>query len=50
MENLVYIPFLVLMILFALLYSKGKKQYASFVNALDKKNTASRTLCRWAFP
>ena len=37
MENLVYIPFLVLMILFALLYSKGKKQYASFVNALDKK-------------
>ncbi len=37
MENLIYIPFLVLMILFALLYSKGKKQYASFVNALDKK-------------
>lgn len=34
---LVFLPFLAVMIIFALLYMSGKKKYQEFVDALDKK-------------
>lgn len=38
MENpLFFLPFLIVMIIFALFYSSGKKKYQAFVDALDKK-------------
>ncbi len=38
MEYISAIPFLVVMVFFLLLYSSGKKKYAAFVQALDKKD------------
>ena len=42
MESLIYIPFLVVMVVFALLYLKGKAKYAAFVSALDKETFGLR--------
>ena len=39
-SGLAFIPFAVLMIIFALLYSRGKNKYAPYINALNKKDYA----------
>ena len=36
MESLIYIPFLAVMVVFALLYLKGKAKYAAFVSRRPK--------------
>lgn len=41
-QSLIYIPFLAVLVLFALLYLKGKTKYAAYVSALDKETFGLR--------